>query len=386
MKKFLLDSFLMLLAVLVASMIIGFFGFTLSQYSTHITPQEYSELKWRPDIEPDVPNGKTQTILKYEGDWIGFDFVASSDQDFPYIGYNFNFTDETDSRTFVDLSKYDRITMEVTCNPRNILFLTLFTFDDKATNINNPETFRVNLHYFNCEPEAKQITFNLNDFHTPDWWLQRFGLELIDREYDLEKVISIGIVNSLQTRRDTYSSVKISKLDIVGRSKIILAIMALLISAIWVVFLLRTFKRYTGMLVEVAKTTMEKDLPLRAYQQISISPHKDKTKSELLNYLATEYSNPELNVELVVNTLGINRNKVNEILKDELGLTFTSYINKLRLTESARLLKVYQDESIAQIAYKVGFNNVTYFNKLFKSTYGCSPKQYKDSLQSGAPA
>ncbi len=124
---------------------------------------------------------------------------------------------------------------------------------------------------------------------------------------------------------------------------------------------------------------MKEDMPLIAYQKLSISPQVDKTKRSLLLFLAQEYADPEISLDIIVERLGINKSKINTILKDELGMTFTAYINKLRLTEAARLLSEYPDETISQIAYRVGFNNASYFNKLFKETYGCSPKYFKSS-------
>jgi len=76
-------------------------------------------------------------------------------------------------------------------------------------------------------------------------------------------------------------------------------------------------------------------------------------------------------------TIAISRTKINDILKAELGFTFTSYLNKLRLTEAARLLAEKEDANIAEIAYSVGYKNVSYFNKLFKEEYGCTPKSFK---------
>jgi AraC-like DNA-binding protein len=60
-----------------------------------------------------------------------------------------------------------------------------------------------------------------------------------------------------------------------------------------------------------------------------------------------------------------------------LGFTFTGYLNKLRLTEAARLLADKPEASIAEIAYSVGYKNVSYFNKLFKEDYGCTPKIFR---------
>ena len=68
--------------------------------------------------------------------------------------------------------------------------------------------------------------------------------------------------------------------------------------------------------------------------------------------------------------IGAGREKINEILKTELGMTFTGYVNQLRLTDQAGM-------PIADIAFSVGYANVSYFNKLFKEEYGCTPKAFR---------
>jgi YesN/AraC family two-component response regulator len=97
--------------------------------------------------------------------------------------------------------------------------------------------------------------------------------------------------------------------------------------------------------------------------------------------MATEYTNHDLSLDAAIAALTLNRNKINELLKEELGLTFTAYLNKLRLTEAARLLTESDNVNISEIAYAVGYNNVPYFNKLFKQEYGCAPKTFKTLYQ-----
>jgi AraC-like DNA-binding protein len=108
---------------------------------------------------------------------------------------------------------------------------------------------------------------------------------------------------------------------------------------------------------------MQKDLPLVAYQHLALEPHREKEKSAILRLLATRYADPELDLETVVSETGVNRNKVNDILKAEMGYTFTGYLNKLRLTEASRLLLANSSATIAEIAYSVGYKHSSYFNK-----------------------
>jgi YesN/AraC family two-component response regulator len=58
-------------------------------------------------------------------------------------------------------------------------------------------------------------------------------------------------------------------------------------------------------------------------------------------------------------------------------MTFTGYLNKLRLTEASRMLIEKSGAAVSEIAYFVGYANVPYFNKLFKEEFGCSPKQFR---------
>ncbi len=58
------------------------------------------------------------------------------------------------------------------------------------------------------------------------------------------------------------------------------------------------------------------------------------------------------------------------------GCTFTDYINRLRVNSSCRLLKTTED-SVAEIAYSLGFNSVPYFNRIFLRLCGCTPSQYR---------
>lgn len=100
--------------------------------------------------------------------------------------------------------------------------------------------------------------------------------------------------------------------------------------------------------------------------------------------MASRYAEADLDLDAVVQAAGVNRNKVNEILKAELGFTFTGYLNKLRLAEAARLLAEKGSATVSEVAYTVGYNNASYFNKLFKEEYGCTPKAFRASL-AGAP-
>ncbi len=61
------------------------------------------------------------------------------------------------------------------------------------------------------------------------------------------------------------------------------------------------------------------------------------------------------------------------------GKTLIEYLNDLRL-EKAKALLIHSDESVTQIAMKVGFNNTSYFIKKFQQANGISPGSYRKKL------
>ena len=172
-----------------------------------------------------------------------------------------------------------------------------------------------------------------------------------------------------------------------GRDYRYIAALAVLLLANWGAFVLWFFRAHARALTASLDSQLREDLPLVAYRQLTLEPYRDKEKASILRFIATNYGDTELDLERVVAGTGANRTKVNEVLKTELGMTFTSYLNKLRMTEAARLLAEKSGAGIAEIAYSVGYGNVSYFNKLFKDEYGCTPKAFRSlATQQEMPA
>lgn len=57
--------------------------------------------------------------------------------------------------------------------------------------------------------------------------------------------------------------------------------------------------------------------------------------------------------------------------------TFTEYLNDLRISKAAELLKTCRDKKIIDICYEVGYNNVNHFNRIFRQSTGSTPMAFK---------
>ena len=61
-------------------------------------------------------------------------------------------------------------------------------------------------------------------------------------------------------------------------------------------------------------------------------------------------------------------------------VSFIEYLNNYRLTMASRLL-VSSNSSIIAIAMESGFDNLSYFNRLFKKKYKITPSEFRKMYQ-----
>ena len=69
--------------------------------------------------------------------------------------------------------------------------------------------------------------------------------------------------------------------------------------------------------------------------------------------------------------------------KTRTGITFIDSLTELRLGHASRML-IDTTESISEVAYNCGFNNISNFNRIFKKKKGCTPKEFRQSYNYGS--
>lgn len=378
MISFFRNGLLAFIALVLVTAAIIYLGYRKSQLSADLYPVSDGHLKWVPVIEPPEPRGKTWLKVKSELGTIDYEFFLDPQTPFPYTHYSFHFVDFENPYALVDLRRFDRISFKISCDPKNVMLAALFSFDEKVTRLDDATTRRVSSAAFSCDSQWASVTIPFDNFTTQQWWLGKFGYAFSENGYDLQKIMGIAVINSLQSPLNALSHIRLTEVRLEGEQPRYFYLAVIFSGLLWVAFLVVMVRYYIRVLTRDLMNRVKHDQPLLAYKKLTIEPQKDKDKSALLRYMATEYADSELSLEQASTSLGINRTKINEILKEELGLTFTAYLNKLRLTEAARLLSEKNATTVSEIAYSVGYNNVSYFNKLFKNEYGCTPKTFKN--------
>lgn len=71
-----------------------------------------------------------------------------------------------------------------------------------------------------------------------------------------------------------------------------------------------------------------------------------------------------------------------KVFKKSTGINFTDYVSRVRI-EKAKNLALNPNLRISEIAFEVGFQSLTHFNRVFKRITGMSPTEYRAQLPNG---
>ncbi|MCF4101177.1 AraC family transcriptional regulator [Gillisia sp. M10.2A] len=105
--------------------------------------------------------------------------------------------------------------------------------------------------------------------------------------------------------------------------------------------------------------------------------NSDKIKI-IYEYIQENYQN-KISLSEISNLVNMSPVSFNRFIKKRTGKTFIEYVNDTRIGYAARWL-IEKEFSIAEIAFKCGFNNIANFNRVFKKNKNCTPSQYRDEF------
>ena len=378
MQEFYNKALISLLCLFLINCTVGYLCLKNTFLKVSLLPINKSELPWRSEKNTDALEGGLSTVSIVDDIFsVNFNINLSRKAQYPYAAFTMVFGEEPNKPDFIDLSRFDEISFNVKCSSANTLSFSLLTFDEKVSNTEDFSSYRAPSTFFSCDQNWANVELDLTRLETPQWWFDVYKVELSRQEYKLDKVSKMSFASTFQSPYDVESNIQLDEITLVGRNWLYTYLLGGFMLLVWSSYAFWFFRQHTQALIHELREKIQRDRPLVAYQQLSVEPHRDKDRSAILHFMATQYANGELNLESMAASIGVSRTKINDTLKSEIGFTFTGYLNKLRLTEAARLLAQEEDANIAEIAYSVGYKNVSYFNKLFKEEYGCPPKAFK---------
>lgn len=131
---------------------------------------------------------------------------------------------------------------------------------------------------------------------------------------------------------------------------------------------------------------------------LSVSRHMQTLSNTSFNITESTYSSRR--IEKVVDLLNQNFHKTitlaeaakianmstasfSRFFKARTGISFVNSLLEIRLGHATRML-IETTQSVSEIAYDCGFNNISNFNRLFKKKKGCTPSVFRENYTQGS--
>ena len=114
---------------------------------------------------------------------------------------------------------------------------------------------------------------------------------------------------------------------------------------------------------------------LLIFNQKNDTDKKQTFLADITEYVEANYSNANLSSQEVGDHMGLSGKYVMKKFQDYTGSSLTDFITSVRMRKAAELLTA-TNLSIGKISEQVGLPNENYFYRLFKKTYGCTPREY----------
>lgn len=145
--------------------------------------------------------------------------------------------------------------------------------------------------------------------------------------------------------------------------------------------------------------TMERSVPIERCKEIasliesytrmllSLTPAKPHASREealaekVKRFIDVNFEYP-LSAEELADFFHYNPKYLGRLFKQQTGMRFREYQMQKRLERGKELLE-QTTETVVDIAFRLGFQNVTYFNRLFKEAYSLSPSAYRRKHKRG---
>jgi YesN/AraC family two-component response regulator len=118
------------------------------------------------------------------------------------------------------------------------------------------------------------------------------------------------------------------------------------------------------------------------YSDFSLQPGESQAsagalKTRVMRYVTENYSNPELSVALIADTLGFNPAYLSSAFKRQAGMGILEYISRIR-TDNAVIALKSTGSNVNEVALRVGCVNAKTFTRIFKKNTGVTPSQFKE--------
>ena len=136
------------------------------------------------------------------------------------------------------------------------------------------------------------------------------------------------------------------------------------------------FMQFMTILYELSKCDGARTLASSSFAKVEVSSDSRRVQ-KVKNFIDQHYKE-EIRLTQVADIAGMSPSAFSRFFKLHTGRNLSEYIIDQRLGYASRML-VDSTNSIAEIGFGCGFNNLSNFNRIFKKRKGCSPSEFREN-------
>jgi AraC-like DNA-binding protein len=295
---------------------------------------------------------------------IRLDYIIGNKSNLPYVRLIIG----VKGNKSIGLGPYNQLSVRLKGDGINGIGISLNTLNHLKKSDKNSQAFLF-YHIFKISPGINSYKISLDKFQVPDWWGENNRIEDVSIiKPDLKNLVAINVSNAFTPNNGQLQSIEISSIIFSRNNKPLI----ILVITLGFVFILLVFVA----IYSAERIKENKQIITIAYKPVE-NRNAETSKSDFIDFINNNFQNCELTMDFVSGETGVSQRRIANDIQNQFSCNFKSYINRLRINESKRLL-LETELNIGEIAFKVGFNNQSHFNRVFKSELQISPTEFRD--------
>lgn len=321
------------------------------------------------DYYTDAPNGGNTQVIDYvtSDSIIAIDFQLGNGFYSPYAGLKLS----PSNNQPIDAGQYNQISIQIAGYNIDRVGIAIYTppISNDGANSDDEALYH---SYLNISNQPQTYNLPLSQFKHPDWWEDRHHIPKDKtNKPDLNNILHVNIGSAFSSIIDNKKRLEIRSMAFTRNNGQIYWWM----SVSYLIFIIVLF----GVNYLVAFFRHKSAHVTVSYQPINV-PQQSKGDEKCVEYINTHYHDSNLTLEKISEETAIPARRITFLIHDKYNCNFKTYLNRIRINESKTLLSK-TDLNIGEIAFKVGFNNQSHFNRVFKTECQISPTEFREKTK-----